>query len=211
MAMLAKPNTAITSGGYNRVWSEKCIKFNSSVIEYLRNASSVQFVVLSSPFGQYLDSERSAILDRAADGFIERTATMDVALEGIKRTVNAVRGLGKKIVVIAPPPSADFDIGVCLERLVTDKISFGQFASCKIPINVYQNKWRPVLAFLGELPRVADVGVIRFDDYLCGMEFCKTLDHDTFLYRDSVHLSYAGSKVLAKTIGIKDLIEKSAR
>ena len=211
MSPLFKKNSEGYQEGYNRTWSENCIEFNKSVLEYLKKAPSVKIVVLSSPFGQYLDSTGAQILDSTSEGFVERGATVEVALEGLKKTVNEVRSLGKRIVVVAPPPAADFNIGLCLERLTTRKLTLGQFADCRVPVQVYHGQYRCVLEFLDRIPHHSGVAVIRFDTFLCGSQYCKTLDDDVLLYRDSGHLTYAGSRALAKKMGLTDLVRMTAR
>ena len=211
LAPLFKKNSDMYQKGYTRTWSENCIAFNTSVIDYLRQAPFVKFVVLSSPFGQYLNSNADTVLDSTIEGFVERRAALEAALVGLKRTVDAVRSLGKRVVVVAPPPAAGFDIGVCLERLATHKVSFGQFSDCRVPISVYHAKFKSVLEFLDELPLQVGVAVICFDNVLCGLDFCRTLDGNTFLYRDGGHLSYAGSRALAKEMGLSELVQLSAR
>jgi peptidoglycan/LPS O-acetylase OafA/YrhL len=211
MAPLFKANSSLYLKGYNLAWTESCIEFNASVIEYLRNAPSVNFVVLSSLLEQYLDSIQATLLDRTKGGFAERPATAEAALEGLRRTANAVRSLGKRVVVIAPPPSAGFDIGICLERLVTNKVSLGRLADCTVPITLYHKQFTDVLRFLDELPRQADIPVISFDNYLCGHDFCKTFDDNKFIYRDKGHLSYDGSEFLAKEMRLPYLVRMTAR
>ena len=47
---------------YNRSWAEECISFNRSVLSYVERARSVEIVVLSSPFAQYLGEEGYSLL-----------------------------------------------------------------------------------------------------------------------------------------------------
>lgn len=209
MAPLAQPNSRAASSGHDRAWAEHCIDFNDSVLAYLKQALTINTVVLSSPFSRYLKPDEYAILDRGKEGLLERSATEATAIDGIQRTVHAVRALGKNVVVVAPPPSAGFDIGVCLERLLTGRVSLGPFSSCRIPLDVYRSRNRSVLSFLRTLQ--ADVAVLSFDSYLCTEEYCDTTKNGIMLYRDSGHLSIDGSRYLSQKIELVKQIQAAAR
>jgi SGNH domain (fused to AT3 domains) len=83
------------------------------VLEYLQQTSSVRIVVLSSPFNQYVN-DIGELLERptAAGGFRSVNQSVEVALAGVRRTVGAVRALGKRVVVVAPPPATTSTWGV---------------------------------------------------------------------------------------------------
>ena len=56
----------------------------------------------------------------------------EATFAALRRTIEAVHALGKKVVLIAPPPSSDFDIGACLERRLSGAIAFGGRPGCLI-------------------------------------------------------------------------------
>ena len=41
---------------------------------------------------------------------------------------------GKRVVVVAPPPKGKFDIGLCLERKHTGKLTLGRYSDCSIAV-----------------------------------------------------------------------------
>ncbi|MBK7137378.1 MAG: acyltransferase [Rhodocyclales bacterium] len=47
---------AFDTGDYPRSAAQNCLRFNTSVLDYLSKTPSIEVVVLSSPFAQYLDS-----------------------------------------------------------------------------------------------------------------------------------------------------------
>ena len=49
--------------------------------------------------------------------FLETEANAKSAAVAMVDTVNQLRALNKKVVVIAPPPSLDFNIGDCLDGI----------------------------------------------------------------------------------------------
>ena len=97
----------------------ECLRFNQSVLEYLATAKSIEVVVLSSVLWQYVgdrESNYSVNLLRTERGeMVQIEPSVPVAVERMGATVAKLRALGKKVVVVAPPPSSGFDIRRCLE------------------------------------------------------------------------------------------------
>ncbi len=195
----------------NLASAEACIDFNDSVVDYLAGADSVQTVVLSSPFMSYLDSQGQLLKRNYSDeshGLI--TAGLTETVASMKQTVDSVRALGKSVVVISPPPSNGFDIGLCLERFDDGLPVFGTESDCQISVESWTETRGPVLEFLSALPLESKVEVIQLGDYLCDEEFCKTFIDDTFIYRDNGHLSYEGSVLLANNMGwVSQILERA--
>ena len=205
------PIAHYTGATQNRNWSEGCMSFNDSVVEYLKKTPSIQTVVLSSVFKQYMTPEDFHNLRRTDNGLQESAGSVDAALEGLERTVKAVRDLGKSVVVIAPPPAMDWDAGRCAERLLRDMISLGPNADCVTKETDYQRKRVNVLAFLHQLPERMNVNVIVFDDVLkSGNGYVPTID-EKIIFISNGHLSYQGSKHLADRMRLGEQIKNFAK
>jgi peptidoglycan/LPS O-acetylase OafA/YrhL len=206
--------TPVDPEHYPRPWAEQCLKFNQSVFEYLANDATIQLVVVSSVFTQYLyrDWERWTwgVLKMAGGELVESEPSVSLAVEGMRRTASKVRGLGKRIIVVAPPPSSGFDIGLCLDRKANGKVIFGASANCEVPVRDFRRRQARVLEFLDRVRDDVGVEVIRFDDVLCSAQTCVTKIGSTFLYRDSGHLSYEGSRLLAQRMSWGDLVARGA-
>ena len=197
----------------DRAEAASCIAFNDSVLAYLRSAASVDVVVLSSPFSNYLDGEylgHHTVLVDDAGRRVERSPDQALATRHLLRTAEAVRALGKRVVVVAPPPSIGSDIGRCLERKAAGKLTIGAEPDCAIPEHAYRRKEAQRLAFLRSLPGQG-VDVIWIDDVLCSGGRCATQIGDTFVYRDSGHLSYDGSILVAKKMQMAAQVQDRAR
>jgi len=195
----------------NMDWAKRCIQFNDSVLDFLGHATSVHTVVLSSPFLAYVTQENHEHVTQQGQGFTSMPVQADAAQRGLQRTVQAIRALGKKVIIVAPPPSTDFDIGGCLERQINGAIALGGSAGCLINRADYQTQRANVLTLLDRVATSADVSVIRFDPYLCQGQVCQTLMGNTLIYRDGGHLSIAGSELLAKTMRWGELINHQAK
>lgn len=195
----------------NRPWAESCLSFNDSVIEYLKRTPTVDVVVLSSVFKQYMTPKDFHSLQRTSGGDTEIDGGVQPALFAMQATVKAIRALGKRVVVVAPPPALDWDAGRCLERKSRRLLSLGKYSSCEIPLQSYREKRANVLEFLKKLPEQANVEVISFDSTLINGGKFEPISDGTFLYIANGHFSYEGSKLLAAKMLLVELISKAAK
>lgn len=170
-------------------------------------------LVLSGELSKYLgpaaESEYHAVRVQGGD-WAERDPSVRGALEAMRETARRIRALGKRVVLVAPLPSAGFDVGRCLERKYTGRLLLGAYSSCRIPAAEYRHR-RPALEFLERLATEAGVNVVSFDRALCDAEYCLAELDGVLLYRDHGHLSYAGSRALAVHTGFGALLEAAAR
>lgn len=196
---------------YNDAWARKCIKFNDDVLTFLKTKPSIDIVVLSSPFSAHSDKRNKAMRKLRDGEYKEFSAGVDRAVEEMAHTVGQIRALGKKVVIVSPPPTGNFQIGVCLERFETKKIIAGPFKDCQLSSSEVRQRSAHVYEFLKNVSEKADVNVILLSDYLCQDDKCQTMLDGKFLYRDRGHLSYEGSEALAKHIGLSKLIMEKAR
>ncbi len=195
----------------DKTWAEQCIQFNQSVVDFLHTANSIEIVVLSSPISEYLIKDNYEHVMLREDTFVSVPVSTAAVQSSLRRTVEEIRSLGKKVVLVAPPPSSEFDIGGCLERHLSGRFSLGGQQGCVIDLANYHSKRADVLNFLESLAANINVSVIRFDPWLCTSQFCKTTLDGTMLYRDAGHLSYAGSKLLAERMHLAALISDQAK
>lgn len=199
-------------GGYDRAWADSCIEFNDSVLEYIRKNESIKFVVLSSLFTQYLDVPSGPLVVRGAEGRVSTVEPeMKWALEGASATVERVRSLGRKVVVIAPPPSGGGDLGRCAERRERKFPMTGIDQECRIPVLTFKTVQGKVLSFLKQLGVAAGVAVIDFEANLCSSSHCAGYLKGLPIYQDHVHLSYEGSEALAADSDLVNEIRRQAK
>jgi hypothetical protein len=205
------PIANYTGATQNRNWSEGCMGFNDSVVEYLKKTPSIQTVVLSSVFKQYMTPEDFNNLRRTDNGLQESAGSVEAALEGLGRTVKAGRDLGKTVVVIAPPPAMDWDAGRCAERLLRKMVVLGSDADCTIKDGDYQKKRESVISFLQKTPALLDLGVISFDEALKVNGGYRSVIDNEVIYISNGHLSYGGAELLSRQMGIGELIKNIAK
>lgn len=200
------------SGYYNRNWGLGCLSFNRSVLETLAASPSVEVVVLASFAGQLLEGNRVLIEPGAGKEPVEGEGSADLAASHLKRAIDSVRELGRRVVIVSPPPVSAFDVGRCLELRNTGRHYFGtEGEDCTIDRDGFLWRRQSVLSLLDRVAREADVAVIRLDEWLCDGERCKVEIDGVPLYRDHGHLSYDGSRILGERMRLAERIWAEAR
>jgi peptidoglycan/LPS O-acetylase OafA/YrhL len=183
------------SSPYRREWAERCTSFNDSVLEYIARTPTLDVVVLSSMFSQYVDGSRWSTLTRESSVV---DAHVDLAVTALRTTAERVRALGKRVIVVSPPPRAEFDIGACLERQATGRWTAGPHADCALVNSVARSSDSFVADLLARLPREAGIRVVDFEVFLCGEDTCRTQLDGVPLYRDEGHFSVLGAVALGE-------------
>lgn len=193
---------------FSESWARTCIKFNESVLSTLnRDFASADIVVLSSPYLYLLGGQ----LFTTGGGVVEGTAAS--VGNALIKTIAAVRAAGKRVVLVSPPPSTGFDMGLCNERLETGKFSFGASAGCGVAYDAYRARYAAVWQMLSDVKSKANVDIISFDEMLCDVEAnnCVTTRDGIIIYRDNGHFSIEGSQMMGRKMQLVELIERLAR
>lgn len=203
-------NLAQMTAAYPRAMAENCLSYNRAVLEYLAATPSIDTVVMSSAVYPYFDHERELL--QLVDGqVVAREPGETVALEAMRRTITTIRAMGKRVVIVAPPPSTGFDYTHCLERRARGRTILGTFTTCNMPVAEYHASKAGVRAFLQRVEQETGVAVVSFDDALCTKVECRTELDGTFLYRDEGHFSYDGSRALGVRMKLGSMLERAAR
>lgn len=186
----------VTSPQYPVAWGKRCLAFNKEVMTWLES-SSVDYVVMSSPFGAYVTQDAELL---SSSGDILKT-NVDVAVDEFIKTLRKIEALGKTPVIISPPPANGRNLGKCLVRAEFFNISKD---ICNFSYGKLTNLRQTVYRFLDHIAR--EYRVIRLDDYLCQDAMCMTYIDDEFIYRDGGHLSVGGAKLIGTQMRLYDLI-----
>jgi peptidoglycan/LPS O-acetylase OafA/YrhL len=195
----------------NRRWAKSCLDYNQEVVEFLRKTPSIKIVVLSSVFKQYMTASEFHLLARNANAESEIDGGIAPAIAAINTTIKVVRAMGKKVVIIAPPPALDWDAGMCSERRLRGLLSLGDHTDCIIDDKAYQEKRALVLQFLKRITSELETNVIMFDDVLRQGDGYQTANDGTIWYIANGHLSYQGSKDLAYKMDLVAIARAQAR
>lgn len=197
---------------YNRRWATKCLRFSDEVLTEIERNPSIRTVVLASPF--YHAVATSTLVHRTPAGEEQVvTGSEDLASAALGETVRRLRALGKRVVIVAPPPSAsDVDFGRCLELRAAGKLVLGaDRPDCSIDEAKYRAQAAPVHALLRRVSREAGVPIFWPDEFLCRDGTCLVELDGVPLYRDTGHLSVAGSRLLGERWKLAQRLEAMAR
>jgi len=175
----------------NKNSAEKCIAHNNLALQYILSLDSVKYVVMSSPYSQYVKNEGQSLLFNGA--VIAQNSEMVVSQ--MVKTIQLIRESGKTPIVFSPPPSSDFNIGDCLERKANHAVVFGR-RDCNLTLEEYTRQNQPVTVALREVEKQTGARFIWLESLTCDDKVCQTRIEDVYLYRDGGHLSYAGSEFL---------------
>lgn len=195
--------------GLNEHTARVCLGFNRDVMNRLiaGEPGTPDVVMLASPWGFREDS--MGMSPTGALDLVARSALVDA----FAAQIQALRAAGKRVVVIAPPPSPGFHVGRCVERRNSKLLSFGGPADCTFSLSSARKRGEPVAAFLESVAVRTGVAVIDPTPAICNAatDLCETEIDGNILYRDWSHLSYEGSVLLARRMRLDVEIARLAR
>ncbi|RLL55870.1 acyltransferase, partial [Mariprofundus sp. EBB-1] len=180
-------------------WANGCLEFNGKVRDWLKTNNTVQYVVLSSPFTQYIGAHNKLLF---RNGKIERVKIDQVIVE-FKKTLDELKSMGLNPIIFSPPPANGYNLGRCLaladwRDLNLDECNYQEEAIAENRIKVYE--------FLTVIEK--EYRVIRLEEFLCDNEICKTHLDSNYIYRDVGHLSREGSAALGEKYDFYNIITR---
>jgi peptidoglycan/LPS O-acetylase OafA/YrhL len=182
----------IYSKELGRPWALRCLAFNDVVLAWLKTQPTITQVVLSARFTFYVEVGQRLL---TRDGPLQQN--INNAAKALIATINSVEALGKQVILIAPPPMATFDVGICLERKASGLPLAGR-PNCDIAYADYQATDKDVIALLKKIEQDTGVTVLWPADALCDSQTCRTTWDDAPIYRDKSHLSARGVTIFAE-------------
>jgi peptidoglycan/LPS O-acetylase OafA/YrhL len=196
---------APAGASFTRDWARQCERFNRSVLAALMAPGAPRVVLASSLLEQYLGPPGGRLLRMENGGEAEVTQADDEIVAAVQRLAQVLGAQGKRLVWVAPPPKAGFDVGACLERERLGLLTLGAPPGCRIVRADMPPMHRRIAALLVRFEREAGVPVLRLDAALCDAQSCRTADTDGLpFYRDAGHLSIEGSRRLLPLVVASD-------
>ena len=127
-----------------------CLAFNESVIRHVADTPSIETVVLASRYGSYLSG--AALLEGTESSFKTIQPDPEVAFRTLKASVDRLRALKKRVVLVAPPPgNMDFSLASCEERRLTGLPTMGAPERCEIDLARFVAKHVAVFELLNRV------------------------------------------------------------
>jgi peptidoglycan/LPS O-acetylase OafA/YrhL len=186
-----------------------CLSFNRSVLAWLAATPSVRVVVLSGFYQRYAQAGTQAL--REGDSVL-RPAGMDGVLAAQRRTVDAIRALGRRVVLVSGPVPARFDVGQCWERSLTRLPLFSPAPGCAIAPDGASSDAGWTARLLDRFVTEASTPVVRLDRLMCPQPGrCETIADGVPLYRDADHLSLGGARLVGRRFDLARRAVAAAR
>lgn len=173
-------------------WAHKCLSFNQSAIDYAIKNPDIELVVIASLWTHMLNVPLHV---KNTDDKPQTSQLNKGDITGaIIRTVSTLKSAGKKVVLVAPPPSLGFNIAKCHEQRDREQFRIGsqEPEDCRLDYNKYLEREKRLNAIFEKL-RENNIAIYSFAEKLCNDEFCDTKLDGVILYQDRGHLSISGS------------------
>jgi len=178
-------------------WAKSCLGFTEGVKRWLKENKTVKYVVLSSPFDQYINRKNSVLY---RSGSIKQT-NINIVVKEFHKTLNELESMGVIPIVFSPPPANGEDLGRCLAKAGWIGLSLSE---CNFKADAIIKERRLVYHFLDNIQK--KFRVIRLDNLICSDGVCKVHLDSVGLYRDEGHLSRLGSAKLGIKYAFYNLI-----
>lgn len=166
-----------------------CRDFNRQVMDWLASDPGIKTVILSSPFAWL--ATPTLTLERRDGSRVQ--GSVDEGVAALNQTIDELRALGLRVVVMSPPPTSGWSIGRCLALRARNGEALNACDFDRDTLFSPKRLANEVLAGLAD-----DVPVVWLGDTICEDRRCRAAADGTFLYRDRGHLSNAGSRWLGR-------------
>jgi len=205
------PGVAPVTGAYNASWAQSCLSFNDSVIRYLDAHPEIRLVILGSKWRQYFVSGDADgfLVRRMSDAVPAFTTILDrnIVEANLRTLVSRITSSGRKVLIVQPPPSSDFNIYQCLQREREGLPYVGAPDGCQIDEAAAMLKDAGLSALIRHLSPLEGVYSFSFRPLLCDGKRCRPEFDGVSLYRDEGHLTPRGSRILGKQSGLNAYID----
>lgn len=165
-----------------------CHAFNAAVMAEIRElrARGLKVVVLSAHWLRIFKAPRVFMI-RTAPGAINPGLDSAGLVSSLSETVERLRALGLRVVIVAPLPEMPYDVPDCLARRNPEQ--------CNVSRAVIDIQRRDVMQLLGDIQtRFPDVRILDLIESICDTSTCFAEREKRILYVDDDHLSATASR-----------------
>lgn len=194
---------------YGLSWAEKCLNFNQSALDYAIKNPDIKLVVMASPWTHMFNVPLhvKSVDDKSQTSQLSK----DEIIKEIIQTVSILKSAGKKVVLVAPPPTLGFNIAKCHEQRDRKQFRIGSQVreDCRLDYAKYLERDKTLNAVFERL-REKNIAIYSFAEKLCNQEFCETKLDGVILYQDMGHLSISGSIYYAQKFSLYEELNSLA-
>lgn len=187
-----------------------CLAFNESVIKYVAETPSIEIVVLASRYNSYIAG--APLLEGSERDYRTVPPSPEIAFRTLKATVDRLHALNKRVVLVVPPPGRlGFSLAGCQERRLTGLPTRGAPERCEIDQDYFDWFQASVSTLLAKVSAATGTPLFDFAPLLCRDRRCPAAIDDLPLYRDDLHFSVEGARLLGERIDLADKLIKLAK
>jgi hypothetical protein len=187
---------APNNGKYVKEWSQKCMKFNDEVFEYIKSHKTIKYVILGSAFRQYVNNDWRILLRSG-----EITNDKEKSLTSFNQTLHRLEELGIKPIVVSPTPQNGLNIGRCLMKAAA--FNFDS-AACKVDLELAKKSEPKIYDFLAAIDKTHQV--VWLSDAICTDDSCNASINGIPIYRDAGHLTVDGSELIGQRLRLGEMV-----
>ncbi len=186
----------------NRTDRRSCNKFNEKVMDIVAESAHIELVILAARWpllvtgARYKQESGDPVeLISALTNAVGEESNFDLFDAGLRRTVDRLRSLGKRVIIVNTVPEVGFDVPNAQFMARIRGLDVNELIA---PTTLeYRERGREVEQILSELAAQGLVERVAPDGLLCGSTYCRVAVAGRPLYRDDDHLSVFGTEFVA--------------
>ena len=178
---------------------QECVAFNEAVVDHISVSPEITDVVLAGRWGLMAEALRygrepgaTVFLTDSSSQETSRAESRRVFARSLRRSVETLVGLGKRVWIVASVPEIGWDVPSVMAR----SLRFDRKVPPAPSRADYAVRQAFVLATLDELDALPGVETLRPDETLCGDGRCRVTRDGRPLYFDTHHLTRTGAAQL---------------
>ena len=188
--------------GIDREGQRSCSEFNTDVLDYLARHPRLDTVVLAARWAlstngtRYKNEDgRTVTLTDLSPGAVSSQGNAALVDVGLRRTVDAVQALGRRVILVDQVPEIGYDVpSANYSAKLTGKDVNALIAPTRDEFLQRTGDSRRIIeAITAEL----SIASIHPASRLCDAQLCRVTEDDIPLYRDDNHLSLYGCLVVS--------------
>lgn len=154
-------------------------------------------------FSELIGNNQAQVIILTMDYFGRLGSQAAGLRENYAKTIEALREVGKSVVLVGDVPRFDQDASSCV-------YAFGEDlgALCLLRKQEFKLQSSAYEKILNKLAKEYKLTYVTLSDILCNEEFCSMIKNKVILYRDTNHLNILGSqligRILAERLGLKE-------
>ncbi|MDH5434144.1 MAG: acyltransferase [Gammaproteobacteria bacterium] len=179
----------------------RCVQFNQTVLEFIADNNEITTVILAARWSLAVNGDRFkhesgipiSYIDTGNQDVEQTNAQMVEA--GFIRTINALKQLGKKVVIVNQVPEVGYDVPtVFMISGLTDRDANHLISPT---VNEYHQRIEKMNPIYDQIKSIMPITFVEPASYLCNEQYCQVVLDGMPLYRDDDHLSTFGSEHIA--------------